>query len=151
MKAIDLVGNIGTECRGTDVNKEVSLLTLWSIRNKFTKILEDGKDSPLEIKKLDQFLNGILEEQNMRKKARVEFDTNDSSGMSGTQVEESQPDVLVSDHIVRVKTKGRPKVATRIKSGMEASMNSKKQKACSYCRGTGHYITRCPKKGACKS
>ncbi|GJT42965.1 FAR1-related sequence 5-like protein [Tanacetum coccineum] len=69
MKAIDLVGNIGTECRGADVNKEVSLLTLWSIRNNFTKILEDGKDSPLEIKKLDHFLNGILEEQNMRKKA----------------------------------------------------------------------------------
>ncbi|GKG59705.1 hypothetical protein Tco_0607333, partial [Tanacetum coccineum] len=51
-------------------------------------------------------------------------------GMSGTQVEESQPDVLVSDPIVRVKTKGRHKVATRIKSGMEAYMNSKKQKAC---------------------
>ncbi|GJU63369.1 FAR1-related sequence 5-like protein [Tanacetum coccineum] len=85
----------------------------------------------------------------MRKKARVESDTNDSSGgMSGTQVEESQPNVLVSDPIVRVKTKERPKVATRIKSGMEASMNSKKQKTCSYCRCTGHYITRCPKKGA---
>ncbi|GJZ07741.1 disulfide-isomerase-like protein [Tanacetum coccineum] len=71
----------------------------------------------------------------MRKKARVESDTNDSSGgMSGTQVEESQPNVLVSDPIVRVKTKERPKVATRIKSGMEASMNSKKQKTCGHCK-----------------
>ncbi|GKA82044.1 FAR1-related sequence 5-like protein [Tanacetum coccineum] len=94
MKAIDLVRNIGTECRGADVNTEVSLLTLWSIQNKFTKILKDGKDFPLEIKRLDHFLNGILEEQNMRKKARVEFDTNDSSGMSETQVEESQPDAI---------------------------------------------------------
>nr|GEZ78293.1 protein FAR1-related sequence 5-like [Tanacetum cinerariifolium] len=82
-------------------------------------------------------LSSKAEEKNMRKKARAESDTNNSSGgMSGTQVEESQPDVLVLDLIVRVKTKGRPKVATRIKLGMEASMNSKKQKACSYCRGT---------------
>ena len=105
----------------------------------------NGKDYPLEIKKLDDILCGILEEQNMRKKARVEFDTNDSLGLkSGTQVEESQPGVLlISDHIVPVMTKGRPKVDARIKHGMEASMNTKKQRACSYCRGTSHCVTGC--------
>ncbi|GKF40311.1 hypothetical protein Tco_0120372, partial [Tanacetum coccineum] len=61
-------------------------------------------------------------------KARVEFDTNGSSGTLGTQVEASQPNVLVSDPIVPVKIKGRPKVATRIKSRMEVSMNSRKQR-----------------------
>ncbi|PWA50461.1 FAR1 DNA binding domain, FHY3/FAR1 family [Artemisia annua] len=108
MKAIDLVGSTGTEWRGNndDATNEVSLLTLWSLRAKFTKLLEDGRDSILEIKKLDNTLNGLLEEQTKRKKARVELNTNSSSCIpSVTQVDMSQH-IYVSDPLIPVTTKG---------------------------------------------
>lgn len=129
MKAIDLVGSTGTEWRGNndDANNEVSLLTLWSLRAKFTKLLENGRDSICEIKKLDDTLNGLLEEQTKRKKARVELNTNSSSCIpSVTQVNMPQH-IYVSDPLIPVTTKGRPKAAIRINPGMEEAIDSKKK------------------------
>ena len=47
----------------------------------------------------------------------------------------------VRDPTQPVKTKGRPKVASRIKSSIELS--TKQQKTCSYCQGKGHNKTGC--------
>ncbi|GJV61969.1 hypothetical protein Tco_1468069, partial [Tanacetum coccineum] len=88
----------------------------------YTRLLEDGRDSISEIKKLDDTLNGLLEEQTKRKKARVELNTNTSS--CTTQVHLAQH---VSNPTVPAKTKGRPKAGTRVKSGMEMAMGSKKR------------------------
>ncbi|GKC87902.1 hypothetical protein Tco_1148551, partial [Tanacetum coccineum] len=61
-------------------------------------------------------------------------------------VTQSEQDIIASDPINRVKTKGRPKAATRIKPGLEISMEAKKTNKCSYCKAKGHNITRFPKK-----
>ncbi|GKF33922.1 hypothetical protein Tco_0107122 [Tanacetum coccineum] len=59
MKAIDLVRSSGTEWRRNNgnANNEVSLLYLWSLRAKFTRLLKDRIDSIIEIKKLDDTLS----------------------------------------------------------------------------------------------
>ncbi|GJV35725.1 putative ribonuclease H-like domain-containing protein [Tanacetum coccineum] len=59
---------------------------------------------------------------------------------------QSEQDIIASDPINHVKTKGHPKAATRIKSGLEISMEAKKRNKCSYCNARSHNITRCPKK-----
>ncbi|GKD41911.1 hypothetical protein Tco_1266556 [Tanacetum coccineum] len=134
MKAIDLVGSTGTEWRRNngDVNNEVSLLSLWPLRAKFTRLLEDGRDSIIEIKKLDDTLSGFLEEQTKRKKARVKLNTNTSSCIPPvTQVDMAQH---VSDLTVLVTTKGRPKAVIRVKPGMEMAMGPKQKRTCGYCK-----------------
>ena len=60
----------------------------------------------------------------------------------------SQP-LLVSDPLVRVKTKGRPKAAIRVKHGLEVSLDLKNIKSCGYYRKKGHNRTTCPEKKVC--
>nr|XP_043627307.1 uncharacterized protein LOC122598890 [Erigeron canadensis] len=125
-----------------DVAKEVTLLTIWSIRSKVNSVHEDGPDSVTEIQKLDSFLNDLLEEQSRRKNSRGELNTIDSSTMSfqtGNILEQND----VSDPICSAKTKGRLKVSTRLKSSIELVTNPRKQKMCSHCGRKGHYKTGC--------
>ena len=148
MKATYKDGNIGTTCACTDNNgaEEISLLTIWLIRSKVNKVLEDGRDSLTEIMKLDTCLNGILYEQNKRKKTTVELNSNIGSTSSLPTQQHNAQQNFVSDPTIPVKTKGRPRVATRIKSGIEVAKETKKQRTCSYCGGKGHYITGCQQK-----
>jgi hypothetical protein len=87
-----------------------------------------------------------LEEQSRRKKNTVELNTNIDDDIPSTQQENmsqkrrskekknmSQP-LLVFDPLVRVKTKGRPKAAIRVKHGLEVSLDLKNKKTCGYCR-----------------
>ena len=71
MKATYKMGGIETRWRDKNdiATKEVILLTILSIRAKFKKILQDGRDSHDEINKIDVILNGLLKEQSRRKKA----------------------------------------------------------------------------------
>ena len=57
--------------------------------------------------------------------------------------------IYVFDPTSPIKTKGRPKVATRIKSGMEMAMELKKRKGCGYCKEKGHNTTGCQKRKVC--
>ncbi|GJX85341.1 FAR1-related sequence 5-like protein [Tanacetum coccineum] len=89
MKATYKVGGIETRWRGkTDIaTKEVTLLTIWFIRAKFNKIVQDGRDSLDDINKIDVVLNGLLEEQSRRKKTSVELNTNIDDDIPSTQQE----------------------------------------------------------------
>ncbi|GJZ68869.1 hypothetical protein Tco_0632419 [Tanacetum coccineum] len=131
------------ETRWRDKNdiarKEVTLLTIWSIRAKFNKIVQHGRDSLNDINKIDAVLNGLLEEQSRRKKTSVELNTNIDNDIPSTQQEyisqqrllkkkRNMPQhVLVSDLVVRVKKKGRPKHALRVKPGLEVTLDLKKK------------------------
>ncbi|GJT59657.1 hypothetical protein Tco_1003190 [Tanacetum coccineum] len=146
MKAAYNVGSIGT--RWTDVygnaTQQVSFTTLWSIRSKFTKLLKGVRDSPCEVEKLNTFFDDCLNKQHQRHNLEVEVNSVIDSTM--LVVTQSEQDIIAFDPINRVKTKGRPKAATRIKSGLEIYMEAKKRKKCSYCRAKCHNITRCPNK-----
>nr|GEU67190.1 protein FAR1-related sequence 5-like [Tanacetum cinerariifolium] len=153
MKATFMDENTGISWGGTINNgsEEISLLTIWLIRSKVNKVLEDGRDSLTEIMKLNTCLNGILHEQNKRKKTIVELNSNiGSTSLVPTQQGNSQQNII-SDPIIPVKTKGRPKVATRIKLGIKVVNDSKKKRTCSYCGGKGHHVTGCQKKKASKT
>ncbi|GJS85333.1 hypothetical protein Tco_0751874 [Tanacetum coccineum] len=141
MKATYKVG--GMETRWRDKNdiatKEVTLLTIWSIRAKFNKIVQDGRDSLDDINKIDAVLNGLLEEQSRRKKTSVELNTNINDDIPSSQQEnisQQRPSkkkrnmpqhLLVSDPVVSMKTKGRPKRTIKVKPGLEVSLDLKKK------------------------
>ncbi|GKE60728.1 FAR1-related sequence 5-like protein, partial [Tanacetum coccineum] len=102
------------------------------------------RDSPCEIEKLNTFFDDCLDKQHQRHNIGVEVNSVINSTI--LVVTQSEQDIIAFDPINRVKTKGCPKAATRITSGLEISMEAKKIKKCSYCRAKGHNITRCPKK-----
>ena len=150
MKATYNAGSIGTGLRGVNDNatKQVSFMTLWSIRSKFNKVLEGVRDSPCEIKKLNPFFDDCLNEQHQRHNVGANVNSDITSTIPVVTQREISQHTLVSDPINPVTTKGRPKADTRIKPGLETSLESKKRKTikCSYCGGQGHNITSCQKK-----
>ncbi|KAJ9564552.1 hypothetical protein OSB04_000518 [Centaurea solstitialis] len=118
------VGNKGIGLEEMSGESGVSALNLWCVHVNCTKAIEEAKDSPAEIKRLNSLLVKFLEEQAIRKKP--------------TEVQKAYEDSPMLSQ-----TKGRPKSASRIKSSLEVV---KKKKACSHCKELGHYITGCPKK-----
>nr|KAJ0186568.1 hypothetical protein LSAT_V11C900465330 [Lactuca sativa] len=66
-----------------------------------------------------------------------------SSCMGVSQVD-MMPQLSIRDPLGPVITKGRPKLASRIKSFLEAP----KKRTCSYYQGLGHYATSCSKRKA---
>ncbi|KAK2995484.1 hypothetical protein RJ640_016840, partial [Escallonia rubra] len=128
--------------------KGVSLLTLWSVRAKFSRAIENARNSPSEICEVDSWLSSFLEKQDARKN-----EENFIGGKMGNQVDssigisqvESMNQISIRDPTAPVKTKGRPKVATRLKSSVELAKEEKKQRNCAYCHGKGHYPTGCAK------
>ncbi|KAJ9535115.1 hypothetical protein OSB04_un001806, partial [Centaurea solstitialis] len=187
------VGN--TRLEEMNGESEVSALNLWCVHVNCTKEIEQAKDSPDEIKRLNALLvfdtpscgvltvlvvkqtkylwwyslplgklgseawyqcqydalggytlskwllQKFLAEQMVRKKEMVVENPYEDACPITSQVD-MMPQISTRDPVVHTKTKGRPKNATRIKS----SLDVKKKKTCSYCKGLGHYITGCPKK-----
>ncbi|KAK2979572.1 hypothetical protein RJ640_016246 [Escallonia rubra] len=128
------VGDVGDrmdEISKYSAEKEVSLLTLWSVQAKFSKAIENAKNSPSEICEVDSWLSSFLEKQAVRKN-----EENFIGGKMGSQVDsstsisqvESMNQISIRDSTAPVKTKGRPKVATRLKSSVELAKEEKKQR-----------------------
>ncbi|KAK2976177.1 hypothetical protein RJ640_012463 [Escallonia rubra] len=61
-----------------------------------------------------------------------------------------EADISIRDLAAPIKTKGHPKVATRLKYSNELAKEEKKQRTCAYCHGKGHYRTGCAKRKVCK-
>ncbi|XP_061359485.1 protein FAR1-RELATED SEQUENCE 5-like [Gastrolobium bilobum] len=126
-------------------NNEVSALALWSVHSKCNMAIAEARDCISEIRRFDAFVADFIHQQLERKKKRIEDEAIPQIVPSLTPGIVSQVSLIndVRDPIHPIKTKGRPKVASRIKSGIELS--SKQQKTCSYCGGKGHNKTGCQK------
>ncbi|KAK2976484.1 hypothetical protein RJ640_002934 [Escallonia rubra] len=151
------VGDVGDrmdEIGGHSTEKRVSLLTLWFVRAKFSKAIDNGRNCPSEIHEIDAWLSSFLEKQVARNNVeKLVGDKMVSQVGSSTCVSqmESMHQISIRDPVAPVKTKGRPKVATRLKSSIELAKEEKKQRTCAYCHGKGHYRTGCAKrKDHCK-
>ncbi|KAI3520364.1 hypothetical protein L1887_09749 [Cichorium endivia] len=135
------VGNssIGLE----DMNNEngVSALTLWCVRSNFSKVIEQAKDSPLKIEKVNNVLVKLLDDLTIREKSKTFEIASQGSSVGISQVDKT-PQLCVRDPLGPTNTKGRPKNASRIKSSLEMP----KKRTCSYCQGLGHYATSCSKR-----
>ncbi|GAB2235204.1 hypothetical protein Droror1_Dr00027698 [Drosera rotundifolia] len=130
--------------RGTFNGEKEAML--WSVRATFDKATEEAKVSSLSLKKLkellDNFINYTVMNRNSEAAMEVTIDV-----VSDEHADSSNgPTIVVIDPNGPVKTKGRLKVAERIKSGVEMSIASSKQKTCGFCHLKGHNTTGCPKR-----
>nr|KAJ0207813.1 hypothetical protein LSAT_V11C500281870 [Lactuca sativa] len=116
-----------------EMNNEngVSAYTLWCVRSNFTKLIEQARDSHSEIQKFNTLLIS---------------NASQGSCMGVSQID-MMPQLSVCDPLGPTTTKGRPKLASRINSSLEA----RKKRTCSYCQGLGHYATSCSKRKADES
>ena len=124
---------------------------LWTLRSKFNAILEMVSDSDIYLFKLDDVLEGFAIETNKNFKFRT---LDDQSSQIGTNIGSSTSVVLlgdgeeitIRDPLGPMATKGRPKSASRIKSGFEDSLSQKEVKQHKYenCQQLGYYRTGCP-------
>ncbi|XP_052624883.1 protein FAR1-RELATED SEQUENCE 5-like [Lactuca sativa] len=137
-------GRIGLEEMNN--GNDVSALTLWCVRSNFTKLIEQARDSPSEIEKVNKILISLLHDQENRKKSITVENTSQVSCAGISQVD-MMPQLSIRDPLGPTNTKGRPKTASRIKSFLEAP----KKRTCSYCQGLGHYATSCSKRKADES
>ncbi|KAK2990353.1 hypothetical protein RJ640_000799 [Escallonia rubra] len=151
------VGDVGDrmdEIGRHSTEKGVSFLTLWSVRAKFSKAIDNGRNCPSEIHEIDAWLSSFLEKQaarnNVEKLVGDKMVSQVGSSICVSQTE-SMHQISIRDPAAPIKTKGRPKVATRLKSSIELAKEEKKQRTCAYCHGKGHYRTGCAKrKDHCK-
>ena len=93
-------------------------------------------DSDIHLSKLEAVLESFAQET-----------TREYRAMSGND-HSSQPKTAVgsSGSVGPVPTKGRPRAASRLKSGFEDSIYQKevKHRRCGNCQELGHYKTGCP-------
>ncbi|XP_061359450.1 protein FAR1-RELATED SEQUENCE 5-like [Gastrolobium bilobum] len=123
---------------------EVSELSLLSTQSKCNLAISEAKDCFHEIRRFDAIVDEFIQQQLERKRKRIDEETLSSTVPSQSGFIPSQVSLnYVRDPTQAVKTKGRPKVASRIKSSIELA--AKQQKTCSYCREKGHNKTSCKK------
>ncbi|KAL4579909.1 hypothetical protein LXL04_016079 [Taraxacum kok-saghyz] len=103
----------------------------------------EARDSPSEIQKINTLLLSLLNDQAIRKQPIALQNASQVSSTVISQVD-MMPQISVRDPLGPINTKGRTKVASRIKSCLEAP----KKRTCSYCQRLGHYATSCPKRKA---
>lgn len=118
-------------------------VTLWCVHSNSTKAIEQARDCPSEITRLNTMLVKFLEDQMSRKKEKEPVNVSEDNCDGVSQVD-MMPQISIRDPVVLPRKKGRPKIATRIKPPVELQGN--KKKTCSYCHRLGHNITGCPKK-----
>nr|GEW44586.1 protein FAR1-related sequence 5-like [Tanacetum cinerariifolium] len=128
-----------------EINNEsrVSALTLWCVHSNSTKAIEQANDRPSEITRLNTILVKFLKHQMSQKRGKKAQNVFEDNSIEVSQVD-MIPQIYIRDPVVVAKTKGRPKIATRIKPYIELQGN--KKKSCSHYHELGHNITGCLKK-----
>ena len=114
-------------------------------------LIQMVSDSDSHLLKLDAVLEKFAAEISNECKSKA---VNDQSSQSETNIGSSGSVVVLRDGeelTVRdpagpIPTKGRPKGASRLKSGFEDSLSQKevKHRKCENCQQLGHYRTGCP-------
>nr|GEV43492.1 protein FAR1-related sequence 5-like [Tanacetum cinerariifolium] len=137
--------NASIRIEETSCENGVSALALWYFQANWTKAIEQARDAPSEVKRLDNFLVEFLEDQMIRKKP-TELENAYKDTSVGTSQVDMTPQISVRDPVVLTKIKGRPREATRVKHPLE--VKQKKTVTCSFCREPGHNINGCKKKKA---
>ncbi|GJT39547.1 FAR1-related sequence 5-like protein [Tanacetum coccineum] len=116
----------------TSCENGVSALALWYVQANWTKAIEQARDAPTEIKRLNNFLVEFLEDQMIRKKP-TELENVYKDTSVGTSQVDMMPQISVRDPVVLTKIKGRPREATK---SPQTSLRGKQKKTVtlSICR-----------------
>ncbi|GJW09833.1 FAR1-related sequence 5-like protein [Tanacetum coccineum] len=131
-------GNASIGIEETNSENGVSALALWYVQANLTKAIEQARDAPFEIKRLNSFLVEFLEDQMIRGKP-TEIENTYKVAHVGISLVDMMPQISVRDPAVLTILKGRPRNATRVKPPIE--VKQMKTITCSYCRKPGHNIT----------
>nr|GEW53613.1 hypothetical protein [Tanacetum cinerariifolium] len=111
-------GNASIGIEETTPENEVSALALWYVQANLTKAIEQARDAPSEIKRLNSFLMELLEDQIIRKKP-TEIENAYKDAHVGISQVDMTPQISVRDPVVLTILKGRPRNATRVKPPIE--------------------------------
>ncbi|CAI9277452.1 unnamed protein product [Lactuca saligna] len=96
---------------------------------------------PIEAKAGGTLMLGTRWDQAIQKKSLPVENVSQGPSVRISQVD-MMPQLSVRDPLGPTNTKGRPKIASRIKSSLEVP----KKRTRSYCQGLGHYATSCSKR-----
>ena len=124
--------------QGKTTTNEVSAFSPKSIYFKLNMAFSEARDSISKLRRLNVFAVEFIQQQ-IERKRKITKDEQSSQPIHSPIT----PIHDVHDPTHPIKTKGRPKGASRIKSSLELS--AKPQKTCRYCRGKGHNKTSCQK------
>ncbi|XP_020262820.1 protein FAR1-RELATED SEQUENCE 5-like [Asparagus officinalis] len=130
------VGNIVFGRNITSCEEKINLLKSWALRAKFNNVLELAFDSEEKLQQLDDVLTNFmesLEEEVGETQDQIMDIPQPSAPISHTI--ENIPQITVRDPDRPARTKGRPRNATRIQSGLEQAQEKKERKKhiCSRC------------------
>ncbi|KAJ6812541.1 protein FAR1-RELATED SEQUENCE 5-like [Iris pallida] len=124
-------------------NSEVRNLH-WDIRYKCNKALEVAYKTPNFAVEFDRFLTSKLAEyDNLSSPEGVDPTAPLLSRNSSSLISE----INIRDPTTSLRHKGRPRLPSRLPSGLELSQEeaTKKRKTCGFCGKKGHYRTGCSK------
>jgi hypothetical protein len=126
-------------------NIQCGIIRLWALRAKFNDTLELVSESDSYMAKLESVL------ENLHLEAEKEIKPNEvhiQDSCIGSQVGSNAPvilrdgeEIFVRDPDGPAKTKGRPKLPSRL---LRPSEQVKKKRKCGNCQQLGHYKTSCP-------
>ncbi|KAK8954280.1 Protein FAR1-RELATED SEQUENCE 5 [Platanthera zijinensis] len=125
--------------KGSLDNFNVQLVTpimKWDLSNLCHKLVEKASRSEKSFREVYNLICSKLDELSLT----VDTTTNN--------LREQEPitvDITTIRDPIQVRTKGRPKIATRMHSSIEISQNNLKKRTCGACGNKGHYSTTCPK------
>ncbi|XP_020263148.1 protein FAR1-RELATED SEQUENCE 12-like [Asparagus officinalis] len=125
------VGNIVLGRNITSCEEKLNLLKSWALRAKFNNALELAFDSEEKMQKLDDVLTNFIESVE-EEVGETQDQMVDSSQIFApiSHTMEHIPQITIRDPDRPARTKGRPRNATRIQSGLEQAQEKKERKKC---------------------
>ncbi|XP_020245169.1 protein FAR1-RELATED SEQUENCE 5-like [Asparagus officinalis] len=130
--------------------EQCDIIRLWAIRARFNATLEMASCSANAISMVERMLQDIT--ISVEKEVKLN-EIHIANSQIGSQISSNAnvvlrdgEEILIRDPSGPVKTKGRPRGASRYKSGIEESQSKKdiKHRKCGNCQQLGHYKTGCP-------
>lgn len=118
-------------------------LDLWNLRAKLGKVYEDAKEDPADVTIVSSFCDQFLEKASLRRYGQMGME---ATNYAPTRSTEWYSELDVRDPVGPVRTKGRPRIATRIRSGIETSSENRRKRSCGCCGEQGHISTGCGKR-----
>ncbi|XP_020266584.1 protein FAR1-RELATED SEQUENCE 12-like [Asparagus officinalis] len=130
----------------TSYEEKINLLKSWVLRAKFNNALKLAFDSKEKIQKLDDMLTNFIESLE-EEVGEIQDQMVDIPQISApiSHTMEHIPHITVCDLDKHARTKGHPRNATRIQSGLEQAQENikRKKRICSKCGELRHYRTSC--------
>ncbi|GAV83021.1 SWIM domain-containing protein, partial [Cephalotus follicularis] len=130
-----------------ELGNEVTQIMKWSLKTQANEAVEIASSSVATYKDMRSLLKefmGKFRSLGLTDRRFVPV-TGVPNEVGSSAIPVDMPGISIRDPQV-VRTKGRPKTASRIPSGLSISQKERKKRMRSLCHEKGHYMTTCPNK-----